>query len=71
MLESSYYPYFLHHAGQTSQACYQESLPAENQHGSFKYLSYIWFSNRYVQVFFLLCFRRWLNYCEMQVMRGQ
>lgn len=56
MLESSYSPYFLHHARQTSETCYQDSLLAENQHGSFKYLSYILFSNRYMQVFFSALF---------------
>lgn len=48
---------FLHHARQTSETCYRESLLTENQHGSFKYLSYILFSNRYMHVFFSLYFR--------------
>lgn len=50
MLASSYPPYFLHHARETSETCYQESLLAEKQHGSFKYLSYVLFFNRYMQV---------------------
>lgn len=54
MLASSLPPYFVHHARETSKTRYQESLLAEKQHGSFKYLSYILLFNRYMQVVSLI-----------------